>query len=509
MTDTSGASPAPNPLYGLPALLLLAFLAFTPVFGNLFTTWDDGLWIRVNPALAPPNLHALGTLWLKPYADLYVPLVHTAWWFVASDPLRPALFHATSLAFHLAATAFLYRLLLSLESTTSPRAGGGPYSTRKGFPAFAGTLLFAVHPLVVESVAWASGLKDAMWTFFAIASLWALAHRRGTPWLLASLLLALLSKPTAVVIPGLWLALHLLILQRPFREIRTPVIAGLFLSVLFGTLAAHWQPAPSIRDPAHWPAKLLLPLDTLGFYLSKIACPLNLAVDYGRTPGFAVSDGHWIPHVALTLAVLIATLATRNRRLIGALLLFALPIAPVSGLKDFDFASESVVADHYAYPAMIGVAVAVTLLASRRPRLAPAFPVLSIVLACLTFRQATTWRNSVDLYRHAIAVNPRVPVVHSNLGVVLQSQGEMLPALDQFQQALAIWPEYPQANFNLAQSYLTLGDAPAALKHLKTAEPALQSNPTFLDLLANTYDALHDPANAQLARDKRAKFRPR
>ena len=149
---------------------LVIFFVFFRVLTSGFVNIDDSIHTYRNPHLNPPTIKGIVELWAEPYRRLYVPLTYTAWGAMAFAMAKPVAaqgaggvgaemefepwgFHALNLLLHLCTALFLVFPLIE-------RFGG------KGLPALLGTLVFAIHPVQVEPVAWVSGLKDTLSGFF-------------------------------------------------------------------------------------------------------------------------------------------------------------------------------------------------------------------------------------------------------------------------------------------------------------------------------------------------------
>ncbi len=144
-------------------------LAFFPVFVADFSNWDDNYNIAENPRLNPPTLQSVGFFWAHPIFDLYVPMTYSAWAVLAkvsyvAQPdadgwhLNPYIFHAANVFVHAASALLVFSILRRLVN-------------KQILPAWIGTMLFAIHPVQVESVAWIAGMKDVLAGMFALAAL--------------------------------------------------------------------------------------------------------------------------------------------------------------------------------------------------------------------------------------------------------------------------------------------------------------------------------------------------
>ena len=153
-------------------------------------------------------------------------------------------------------------------------------------------------------------------------------------------------------------------------------------------------------------------------------------------------------------------------------LLFLIGWLPVSGLSTFLFQYYSTVADHYLYMPMFGIAVIVAFFAAEYPSFRWPACAIVLLLAILSFIQAGYWRDDETLYRHVLAISPRSFVSHTNLSMVLASQGNLDAAEQQLLDATKIEPNYYQAWESLAELRSQRGELDLALdaeQHAMTA----------------------------------------
>lgn len=494
-------------------LAVLIGLSVLIVFGRVatheFTNWDDPQTIAENPAFRPPTWSGVMGYWrlLEPVDaqsghvirhayGLWVPLTYTVWGALAAvaqvpDPgapggvgLNPYVFHAASVAMHAVSAVLVFYLLRRVL-----RAGDGP--------AVAGALLFAVHPVQVEAVAWASGMKDLLAGLLSLASLLLYARhadgarstqRRRVDWWAstACFAAALLAKPSAVTLPLLAGALDALLL-RPggsnWRRTMVAITPWLMMSLLAGGIAKLAQPAAGLT-PAPIPIRPLIAADALAFYLGKVFVPVGMTVDYGRTPSAVVQSGQiWWTWLAPAGAVAVAgwwAFKRQQRAPLAAFVVFAAAPAAVLGLAPFLFQFYSTTADHYLYVAMLGPAVAATWLLARAGRVGRVVAGVALVaLALLSIRQAGVWRDSETLFRHAAAVNPRSFAAHNNLGTLASQQGRYADAERHFRTAVQLAPTGLQAMKNLRE-VLIVQDRPAEALEWLRAETRLRQSLPYL-----------------------------
>ncbi len=184
----------------VPLVLVLAVTLFTflPLVRFGFVRWDDFDTIVRDPRMVT-SASSLRLIWTRPYMGLYVPLTSTIWWLlraISSQP-NPHLFHALNLLIHLSCAATVWLVLDQL--------------LRNRWAAAAGALLFAVHPVQVETVAWISATKDLLCGLLVMVALWqwmlfakgGFERRNRARYWTATVcfMLALLAKPTAIICP--------------------------------------------------------------------------------------------------------------------------------------------------------------------------------------------------------------------------------------------------------------------------------------------------------------------
>ena len=484
-----------------PPFLLPAAVAVVTVgvFARLawcdFTVWDDAGTIAANPLLRPPSWSAVGFYWAtigeRTPGQLYTPVTYTVWEAVAAAAgVRAWAFHGTNVLLHATAAVLAYGLL--------KRLFGRPSTTSGSWPAAAGALLFALHPVQVESVGWASGTKDVLCGLFAIAAVSAYvaavraSTRPGTRlrYLAATtlFLLAMLSKPTAVVVPLMAFAVDVLLLGRPWRTAARWLWpwAVLVVPCVLWTRAA--QPALWASPVPAW-TRPLIAADALAFDLGKAAWPVHLGVDYGRRPTAVYASGAiwwtWLVPAGVTAVVL----WRRRKAVVAAAVLFALPVVPVSGLVPFDFQFYSTVSDHYLYLPLLGVAVlgtwGLTRLGSRSAVVAATTVLVAVAVRSAT--QTAVWQDTRSLFAHGLAVNPASFVSCDMLGYATTQdakaerddaarQAGLERSLGWYRASLDRFPGYVPSLVNIAINAGRLGRADevrSALRRVARLQPTL------------------------------------
>jgi Flp pilus assembly protein TadD len=477
------ASPARRvPLLHVGLIALACLITFGPILANGFVSWDDYDTLARNPHFNPPSLGGLLYYWQHPHMHLYAPLTYTVWMTLAAiahsvgdgGPLPAPLFHAASLIFHVLASLVVYTLLR--RWVVEPTA------------ALLGALLFALHPVQVEPVAWASGLKDVLCGLLIWTAVWQYCRyasqnsRRAYALALGAFALGMLAKPTAMVTPLILIALEIFVLRRHLRRVAIAIAPWLALSFACAVWTSLSQPPADSVPHVGLLLRPLIATDALAVYLYKLFIPLNLTVDPGRRPDLVLAHGYlwftWIVPVAAALALFWIRRRLRHSRpespalipLAGIIPLICL--APVLGLRSFDFQQYSTVAEHYLYPAMVGPALLVAALLARvfslrirRFRAITISTVLLLLLAVVSHVQTYYWKDNLTLFTHAADVNPDSFAAHNSLAATFIDIGRPDRALDHARRAIALLPNY-------APYYLTLGNALSALNQLDQAVDA-------------------------------------
>ncbi len=463
-----------------PLLLgLLLILACTAIFSETgrhgFVRWDDEINVYQNPYLNPVTPTHLAHFWVgtamgSANGHVYRPVVYTVYALIAlgartavyatdsqSSTLDARPFHAASLLFHTLNVLLVFSLLRRL--------------VHQDWAAAAGALLFAIHPLQVEPVAWVTGLTDLLGAFFSLLALREYVHFRETGqrrcYVLATLwfLLALGSKPSTVTLPLIVLAVDRWLLGRSWRDGWKSLAPWLPLALVSVLITRHAEPASPLGLVTAWQMRPLIAADALTLSLWHLVWPVPLAVDYGRSPN-AVLGGGWVWLTGMVVPTL-ALLVWRLRRpwLSAAAAIYVLALLPVLGLVPFRFQTFSTVADRYSYLALLGPALALAWTLSRLPRRLPERTSLALGTACAcvflllgltSALQVTFWQNSFVLFDHALEVNPQSWVSHFNLGSMLADTGHADEAVAEYRQVLDLRGAYAPAFAAEAEQCLAL-----------------------------------------------------
>jgi tetratricopeptide (TPR) repeat protein len=473
------------------ALAAATLAAYRGVLENDFVNYDDDLYITNVPAVqAGLTLEGVEWAFTSLHGANWFPLTRLSWMLDAElFGLSPRGFHATSLGLHVA------NVLLALVAVSRLTGSLGVGAFTAG--------VFALHPLHVESVAWAASRKDVLSGLFWMLALiayerWARAGPsawRGAA-VLACLLLGLMAKPVLVALPAVLLLLDFW----PLRRLQGPGGSGwdagrvrrallekapLFACAgLFAGLVLYAQgEGGALRPLEQFPLRVRLgnAVVASATYLRRAALPTDLAVFHPH-PGDALTASRVA--AAGTVLLLGSALAFWQRRrrpqLAVGWLWWLATLAPTLGILQV---GQAGLADRYAYLAQSGLVLAIAATAAplaartRASRTLAALLAAGILLALGigTAAQVRTWRDSETLFAHALRVTERNHVAHINLGLLLFERGELDPAASHLEQALAIAPASATAHGLLGNVRLAQGRNAEAVRQLETAlrlEPA-------------------------------------
>lgn len=464
------AVPARSPAWLRAGLIALA-VAF--VFGPAVTggwLWDDNQEVSQNAVLRDPG--GLMKIWTGSAGADYFPLKTTLQWFewrLWGD--QPAGYHAVSILLHLAAALLLWRLLQRL-------------GVRFGW---IGGLLFAVHPLAVESVAWAAELKNTLAEPLLLLALlaWVDFDRDGKPraYALALLffLLAMLAKSSVVMFP---LALLLYAWWRRKRVAASDLRAAapfFGVSLVLGAVTFWFQHHRAMQPEDLSAAggmlsRLACAGLALGFYLVKSVFPVGLSPIYPRwelDPPSAAQFLPWLAWIALA-AWLWSRRSAWSRATLLALGWFVLNLLPVAGFVVITYMRITWVADHFAYLSLLavaGLAAAGLDRAAARWGAWPAAAALGVcgLLALESRGYAARFHDEDALWTYTIERNPAAWSAHYNLGTWLAHRGELPRAERELEEAIRLRPRFADAHFNLGNTFFLEQRLPEAMAEYREA----------------------------------------
>ena len=472
MTRPASSGPWVYPIGVL--LSVITVISYLEVFRNGFVDLDDGVYAYDNPYVAS-GLCSKSIRYAFTTFDLgnWIPVT---WLSLQLDAtlfgVRATWFHTTSLALHVANVLLIFAILNRMT-----------FETQKSATV---AVLFAVHPLHVESVAWVSERKDVLSMFWMLLAFFAYErycqslYRRWYWLTFGLLLLGLLSKPMLVTAPILLVLLDFWPLKRfhgstdvsryprrPWKAIAIEKIPILLLSLSIGivtivaqSVGAHGGQSAMIGfDKLSVPIRIMNAANAYGWYLSKTFVPTHLMVMYPHPMDSVsrITALFWV--VSLLMATLFVLTHSRRRpHLCFGWFWFLLSLLPVIGLLQV---GSQAYADRYSYIPHIGLLVLVAWEVSDRilrlpqSRMVLAGLVMASVLieATLTFRQVMYWRDPTTLWGHVLKIDPTNYFANHKLGVLNFRADRWDAAIEHFQRVIERQPYHAEALANLGYIY--------------------------------------------------------
>ncbi|MGO9600342.1 MAG: tetratricopeptide repeat protein [Isosphaeraceae bacterium] len=498
------------------ALVVLTALPFLPVLHNGFVNWDDQLNFESNTAYRGLGWGNIHWAWTTFHVGVYQPF---AWMLFGLQylvfELRPWGYHATSLLLHTMVTAALFGLFVALLRRTRITHDQRTIA----LAAALASLLWAVHPLRVEVVAWVSCQGYLPGTLLSVLSVWAylLARREGIAsrrrWLVCSLALytgSLLCKPISLGLPVVLMILDFYPLGRiqDPRGLRTGIrekwpfflVAIMFVGISLASKREAMPPSYHLGNSARFAQAAY----AVWFYLVKTVLPIRLQVHYAVPHDMSLGQPIFLAASLGLLVVLCLTISVWKQwpAFPTLILSYLALLAPTPGLVSF---GTQLAADRYAYLALLPWTFLLAhllagLVAAHRTWVLAIGIALVATCSVLTWRQCLTWHDSVSLWTHALEVgNPEDPVVLGSLGQGLLTAGQLREGQDFLIRSLQYEPDWAPGHYNLGTCYHTQGRLREAVEHYARA---VQLKPEFVEARQNLAQVFMQIGKAKLASEQ-------
>lgn len=515
------------------ALIIVTLFSFVPTLSHGFINFDDGAYVTENQHVlnglsrenfswafsfssteATSNWHPL--TWLSHMSD------------VSLFGVNSSRMHLVNLIFHLANVLLLFAVLLKM--------------TREVWPSFFVAIVFAIHPLHVESVVWISERKDLLSTFLillAILSYLQYAITNLKCWHAVSMaffILSLMSKQMYVTFPFLLLLLDYWPLGRsgtltddeffkhkPTRKLILEKLPFFAITIVFCVVAfsgqSHGGAVGNLKDYSILQRCLNASISYVT-YIRQTVWPMNLAVFYPYPTELPWGLAIFSSLILLAITVRVVKMRKHHPYVMIGWFWYLGTLVPVIGIVQI---GRQRMADRYMYFPMIGLLIATVWLVSKwaqgqksRTEVLKVMGVVIVIsLAFMTRTQNSYWKDSVTLFGHAsdvcesslastklgyeraqlgdldsarklflhaLQLNPEYAAAHSSLGNTYLAQGQPQKAIEHFKEAIEIDPEYAEALYNLGIAFSWQGDLKKAVRHYKLA---LQVDPDNASIHAN------------------------
>jgi tetratricopeptide (TPR) repeat protein len=481
------------------AVAALAAVPFLTGLQNEFVSWDDDRNFVRNPFYRGLGLTQIKWMWTTFHMGHYVPLTwmthgldYVLW---GMDPFG---YHLTNIVLHSANAAvvfFVARRLLSLtlekDRTDASVAMGAAFAA----------VLFAVHPLRVESVAWATERRDVLsgvlYSLTVLVYLRAIEAGTITPRRYAAIfglfLASLLAKATSMTLPAVLLLLNVFPLRRltlrPLSWPRLKPVANELVPLFLLSVAAMLLSVRALSPGGQLSLlkKIAVSSYGLAFYIWKTLVPVSLGPIYPMPLEIPVASPAYVASYALVacLALLVVLQWRHWPGVVTAIAVFVVISLPMLGAVQN---GPQVAADRYTYhaaPALATLAGAGLTLALQRFRfvtLGAAAALLS-TLGVLTWKQTQVWRNSTTLWTQAVKVADHSAIAHDGLATTLYHRDSIPQALAHYERAAQLNPFYADARANMGIALARLGRFNEAPQHFQRA---LELKPDF-DMAENNW----------------------
>lgn len=462
----------------LLALITITFLAFSPVLHSGFIQWDDNFHLTNNESILGLDGWHLKKMFTETVNHIYIPLTTFSYaieyHFFGLNPLA---YHLTNLILHLGIVCLVFLFTLQLRFN---------YKV-----AFTAALLFAIHPMHVESVAWITERKDVLYVFFYLLSVYSyvhfLLHDKKTSYGISLFwgFLSILAKPMALSLP-----LILFVCDWWHREqsknkgwkqfILNKIPFFLYIiPITWMTYRLH------SRIPGEGVVKSALTwIWTFTFYLIKFFHPIKLTPFYSLPEPIALTNPTYLFSFCLFVIIITSIYYFRKNQLY--LLAWLFYFLSIFFLLRFDTKVDlGIVTDRFMYLPSLGFCILIAnLFFNKKYHSLPLVWIRNTILITLigtlgwkAYQQNTIWINDRAFWDYVIELDPTIPIAYNNRGSLHDRMGEYGLAINDFDQALKLNPNYIECLCN--RGTLTYFYLKSYEESLKYYQRAIQLNPEF------------------------------
>ena len=455
-------------------ILLISFIAFLPVLQNGFVNWDDDQYIQENLLLHSMNFKNI-------FSDYFMGNYHPLTMLVFSIEykyfgLNPFAFHFVNLIIHLLSTLLVYKVIKLISN--------------KNEIALVTALLFGIHPIHVESVAWASELKDLLYAFFFLASfIFYLKYTKKNEkkYYVCSLLLfipALLSKAMAASLPVALIITDYFLGKKINLRNLISKIPFFILAIIFGIVAIlAQQSSGSIAENSVYPFSQRIVFASYGYisYLIKIVFPFHLSAFYP----YPINNGEEIPGQYYTYLVLLICIFVYifyslqfTKKIFFAFGFFTVTVFLV---LQFIPVGSAIMADRYSYIPSVGLfylaAEGIYLWWNKRVRIFTILAVgtLTILFSMKTFARCKIWKDGITMWSDVIRQYQNIALAYNRRGGLFDNLNRKDEAFADYSQAIKLNPKYDKAFNNRGNLLMKENNFVEAIKdYNKTIELKLE-----------------------------------
>ena len=422
--DAKNISKQKDPSYILLLLLTLVVTAvcFSPMLKNGFTNWDDELYVINNVLLHGPDWKGIFS---QPVVSNYHPITILSLAFnYRISELTPYSYLLVNLLLHLVNTALVFYFIRAI-------------SGNKIWVAAFTALVFGIHPMHVESVAWVSERKDVLYTFFFM---WSLIHywkfivseKRIHYWMCFLLfVLSLLSKPAAIILPMVLLlldywkgrSLNKNAVGETFnwRKLLLEKIPFFLLAIAFAVITLQIQSHKAVASLDMFPAwtRIFFACYVVMIYFIRFIVPYPLSTFHPYPSPDDLGLFVFLSPLFIVAVITFLWIQRKNKLMVFGLLFFIVNLLLVLQVVSF---GNTIVSERYTYVPYIGLAFMFSMLLEkstsryRNSVFAVAWVTVTLIFGIVTFQRTKIWKDSGTLWTDVISHYPYAPVPHTNRG---------------------------------------------------------------------------------------------
>lgn len=489
-----------NPLlqYGLLAgILILTLLVYLPAFQNGFV-WDDSVYIQRNPLIYTLDLPKIFSSYLAGNYHPITVLVHAIEY--ASFGFKESGYHIVNVLIHLANTLLVFYVIRKLSNHL--------------WIGLITALIFGVHPMHVESVAWVSELKDLLYTLFFLLSLSAYMRfmdQQKYKWYglaIVFFVMSALSKGMAVTLPVVLLLIDYFKGRQLNQKVWIEKIPFFILALVFGIVAIYAQQSEAALHADSIPIMQRIIFAFYGYitYLHKLILPVSLSAYYPYPIGARDAvPAIYYSYVLLTLALVVLTWKSLNhtKKVFFGIAFFTITIFLVLKLLPVGY---TVMADRYSYVASIGIfylfAEGLNWLYFNKAN--SSFKIIATTLGIgfisfysyATYQRCKVWENGLTLWTDTIDKNDNVHMAYLNRGVYHLDSKNLPAAEADLARSIELDPTYAKSYYNRGLVYQQQRKFDAALQDYNKA---IELNPNLANAYINRGNTYKDLNNIELA----------
>lgn len=464
-------------------LIFILNLIFYFPLTNFQFVWDDTQ-LYINPQNIPPENPLGKTIdnFLPRKDKMYIPVTYFFWSLIGvfggveENYYKPKYYHLFNLIIHILNSFLVFLLFKKLIG--------------EDFWAFTGSLIYSLHPIQIESIAWISEARGLLSTFWGICAIlfYMKSWNRSikVPFVIFFLLLSILSKPSGIVFP-----IILVIIDWHWYKTRNFVFLlksnfwYLLIIIPFVLISLQGESTKTIVFEIPFYFRFVFWLNSIGFYLEKFLLPIYLSPGYGLTYNFMMKQPIYFYSVILGFALIILGFFIKRKEYWFGVLLFVVGFLPVSNLITYYYQYWSTVADRYIYFSIIGFIFIVVYFGREffvkyRTYYLSA---LIFVFFVLSRGELVKWENEFSLWNECITKYPkRIPHPYLGRGIIYESQSKLLDALDDYSIAIKIDSSYYFGYYNRGNVYYDLKKYNEAIHDFTKA---ISLNPKYVNSYVN------------------------